>query len=101
MPAFKDPGFAERRTAAAKAKKTALEKFREGSPANDPEFAARQAAKGAVRAARRLTRLHALHFGARKADVLRCQTDDVSFEHELVLVGIEPALFALDSVHLS
>ncbi len=50
MSAFKDPGFAERRTTAATAKRAALQNFREASPANDPEFAGRQAAKAVARA---------------------------------------------------
>ena len=52
MSFFKQPDFAERMKAASNAKKTALEKFRDRPTANDPAFAERQAAKGAVRVAR-------------------------------------------------
>ena len=52
MKNFKHPDFAERTKAAAEAKKMALDRFRERSPANDPEFAKRQTSKAAARVSR-------------------------------------------------
>ena len=52
MAGFKDSNFLERRTAATKAKKAALEKFRTNTAANDSIFAQRQAGLQATRVAR-------------------------------------------------
>ena len=52
MAGFKDSNFLERRTAATKAKKAALEKFRANTAANDSNFAERQAGLQATREAR-------------------------------------------------
>jgi uncharacterized protein DUF6481 len=52
MAGFKDADFLERRTAATKAKKAALEKFRATTAANEPHFAERQAGLQATRVAR-------------------------------------------------
>jgi hypothetical protein len=51
--AFKDPGFADRASTAAEARKAALEKFKaRPAPQDDPKFQERQAAKTASRIAR-------------------------------------------------
>jgi hypothetical protein len=52
MAGFKDADFLERRKAATKAKKAALEKFRANAAANDSNFAERQAGLQATREAR-------------------------------------------------
>ena len=52
MAGFKDTDFLERRTAATKAKKAALDKFRANTAANDSSFAERQAGLQATRVAR-------------------------------------------------
>ena len=51
--AFKDPGFADRASAASDARKAALDKFKaRPAPQDDPKFQERQAAKTASRIAR-------------------------------------------------
>jgi hypothetical protein len=49
---YKDPGFADRLSTAAEAKKAILAKFRAAPGPDDPEFAARQAEREAVAKAR-------------------------------------------------
>src|SRR5256714_9749588 len=48
----KTPDFRERRTSAAEARKTMLEKFRAAPGPEDPEFAKRQAERQEIQAAR-------------------------------------------------
>ena len=52
MNGFKNPGFTERRSEAANAKKSALEQFRANTAANNPDLAERQAARQATHVAR-------------------------------------------------
>ena len=52
MAGFKDADFLDRRKAATKAKKAALEKFRANAAASDSNFAERQAGLQATRVAR-------------------------------------------------
>jgi hypothetical protein len=52
MSGFKDSDFVERRSAAAKARQAALEKFRAAPGPGHPAFAEREAARQAVQAAR-------------------------------------------------
>jgi hypothetical protein len=52
MSNFKEPSLAERQNAAAKAKKAALARFRENTPANNPAVAERLAEREAAHALR-------------------------------------------------
>ena len=52
MSGFKEPGFADRQKAAAKARANILEKFRARPSADDPEVKAREAERAQIAANR-------------------------------------------------
>jgi hypothetical protein len=82
MNAFKNTSFNERLDAAAKAKKAALEKFRDKPGLDDPAVVARQAERQALNAARE-TR-HAERAAAREAEAQRQAAEAAVREAEAI-----------------
>src|SRR6202158_1541545 len=99
--------FDDRLSAAAKAKKAELEKFRARSGANDPAFAERQAARRAVSVARDVrtaernaTQLAGVNAAREPAEEAAQAPRDAAVEAEQAARGAEVARQAADDVAL-